>query len=631
MSQTLQLLAAFAAGLRPERPLGVAEWADAYRYLPASTSAEPGRWRTERTPYLREPMDRLGIDDPCHTVTIMAGSQLGKSEAGNNWLGWVAEQSPGPTLMVQPTTDRAEEYSRERVAPMIEACPSLAALIAPARSRDSGNNLLSKHFPGGFLKIVGSNAPSGLASTPIRRVFLDEVDRFPASAGGEGDPVRLAIQRTATFANRKILLTSTPTIEGFSRIEAAYLAGDRRRYWVPCPHCETMQVLLWSGVKWESGRPDAARYMCATCGTLLDNPAKNWMLPRGEWRPEIMPQPGEPPRQPSYWISSLYSPHGWISWADLAIEFCEAASDPERLKVFVNTKLAETFKAGSESDVKATGLAERAERYAAEVPAGVALITAGVDVQDDRLEVEVVGWGAGEESWSLGWHCLPGDPSGPALWRELSAYLSRRWTCTTGATMGLHAAAIDSGGHHTQQVYSFAQANVTRRWWAIKGASGPRPLWPKRPSRRKSGAMLYIVGVETGKESVYARLRIQEPGPGALHFPVDHPADYYQQLTAERIEQTTYRGRVIRRWVKPPGRRNEALDCRVYAYAALHGLMLAGHKLPKLAAPPPTVDSQVETIVPKAHTGPAPAAVAAPRPPPPPAKRVKKPSSYERM
>jgi phage terminase large subunit GpA-like protein len=570
-------------------------------------------------------MECLGADHWCHTVAIMAGSQLGKSETGNNWLAWIMAQSPGPTLLVQPTTDRAEEYSRERIAPMIEACPALAAIIAPARSRDSGNNVLSKQFPGGFLKIVGSNAPSGLASTPIRRVFLDEVDRFADSSGGEGDPIRLAIQRTATFANRKILITSTPTIEGFSKIEAAYLAGDRRRLWLPCPHCHEMQLLTWPNVKWPSGRPDLAYYECAHCGAQIQNHDKNWMLPRGEWRAEAVAGPGEMRRQPSFWVNSIYAPHGWSGFSALAIEFCEAAGDPEKMKVFVNTKLAETFKAGSEAEVKATGLAERAERWPAEVPAGVAMITAGVDVQDDRLEVEIVGWGAGEESWSLGWHCLPGDPSGPALWRELAAYLGRKWQCGGGVTMGLSAAAIDSGGHHTQQVYSFAAANVARRWWAIKGASGPRPLWPKRPSRRKSGAMLYIVGVETGKESVYARLRIQDGGPGALHFPVTHPADYYQQLTAERIEQTTYRGRVIRRWVKPPGRRNEALDCRVYAYAALHGLLMAGHKLPKLAAPAPmiapapAVPAALETIVPKAQTVPqAPA-------------RVKRPSIYAEL
>lgn len=620
----MSLWAALREGLLPDDPLGVAEWADRHRYLPSSTSAEPGLYRSDRTPYAIEPMERLGPDDPCHTVALQWGSQLGKSEIGNNLMGWVCAQSPGPLLMVQPTVEDAESYSRGRLQPMIDACPALADRIAPSRSRDSGNTLLEKAFPGGFWKIVGSNAPSKLASTPIRRVFLDEVDRFPANAGGEGDPVRLAIQRTATFANRKVLLTSTPTIEGFSRIERAYLDGDRRRFWVPCPECDTYQVLHWrpkdghGGVVWPVGRPDLAGYQCGACGVILPNSAKNMMLPRGEWRPEVLPQPGEPPRQPSYHLSSLYSPHGWVSWADLAQEFVEAAGDPERMRVFVNTKLAETFKSGAETAVAAAGLASRAEVYPAAVPPGVVILTAGVDVQDDRLEVEIVGWGAGEESWSIAWHLIPGDPSGPEIWRELAEFLRREWSGSKVA-----AACIDSGGHHTQAVYQFATAHQARRWWAVKGVGGPRPVWPRRPTRRKSGALLYAIGVDAAKESVYARLRLTS-GPGALHFPSTHPPEYYTQLTAERLEVSHYKGRQVRKWTLPPGRRNEALDCRVYAYAALQGLIASGYRLPAAALAP--TPAPAHTV---AEVAPAPAML----PPAPPApvphrSKPKRPSIY---
>ena len=637
-AQTAALWAAAIAGLTPDRPMSVSQWADANIVLDSSTSAEPGRWRTDRTPYLREIMDRLGLDDPVQEISVMAGSQLGKSSAGNAWLAWIMAQSPGPTMMVQPTTETAEKYSKQRIAPMIGNCAALSRVVAPTRSRDSGNTVLLKEFPGGFLTIVGSNAPSGLASTPIRRLFLDEVDRFPQDAGGEGDPVALARQRTATFSfGRKVLLTSTPTVEGFSRIEKAYLDSDRRRYWVPCPHCHEMQALQWrgtpespGGVVWPTGRPDLAGYACAHCGVVLVNSDKNWMLSRGEWRAD---KPGA--RTAGYHLSSLYSPHGWISWADMAIEFCEAGADPDRLKVFVNTKLAETFKPGSASEVRATGLAARAEVYDAEVPEGVKIITCGVDVQDDRLELEIVGWGASEESWSLAWHVLPGDPAQPQVWGDLDALLRRDLQRRDGTRCKIQATAIDSGGHRTQPVYTFCRGKEARRVWAIKGAgsstAGKRALWPRTPTRRKSGAQVYVLGVDSGKESVFARLKVRDPGPGYLHFPATHPAAYFEMLTAERVEVSRYRGREIRKWVCPPGRRNEAFDCRIYAYAALHGLYALGHKLPQISV----IALPVAPPAPAAHTDPAPAP--APRPPtvaPVQAvtpKRVKKPSVYERM
>lgn len=581
-----RLWATFAAGLRPDPVQTVSEWADAHRIL-AATNAAPGRWHTSRTPYLREIMDRLSIGDTVQTVVVMAGAQIGKSEAGNNWIGSIMDATPGPVLMVQPTVEDAEAFSKQRIAPMITSCPRLRDKVGEARSRDSGNTLLLKEFPGGFLKIVGSNAPSKLASTPIRFVFLDEIDRFPADSGGEGDPVQLAKQRTATFANRKLLLTSTPTIEGFSRIEAAYLETDRRVYEVPCPRCGVFQVLHFSptdghsgGVCWDAGQPGRAWYRCDDCGGRIENHEKTSMLAAGRWEPTAVSQTGGT----GYHLSSLYSPHGWSSWGDLACEFLAAGKDPDRLKVFVNTRLAETWKAGDGAQVKADGLARRAERYLAAVPAGVEIITAGVDVQDDRLEVEVVGWGAGEESWSLAWHTLPGDPSRPQVWADLDDYLRREWLDRDLGRHRIRAVAVDSG-YLTQQVYAFCRGKEARRVWAVKGQDGPRPIWPRQPTRGKRIVPLYPVGVDTAKDSIFARLRVDPPGAGALHFPDTHPAGYFEQLTAERRQVTLHKGREIRKWLKPPGRRNEALDCRVYAYAALIGLAALGVKLSKWSAP----------------------------------------------
>lgn len=580
---------AICDGWQPRPALSVSQWADTNRILDSSTSAEPGRWRTDRTPYLREIMDRLSDRDPVQIVVVMAGSQLGKSEAGNNWVGSVMDSTPGPMLMVQPTVEDAEAYSKQRIAPMIAASPALREKVAEPRSRDSGNTLLLKEFPGGFLKMVGSNAPSKLASTPIRFVFLDEIDRFPLDSGGEGDPVSLAYRRTATFPNRKLLLTSTPTVEGFSRIETAYLETDRRQYWVPCPRCGEFQVLHFrptdtasGGVRWDSGAPHLAWYECDHCRGRIENHEKTTMLARGTWIAGAESKAGAV----GYHLSSLYSPHGWVSWGMIATEFLSASKDPEKLKVFANTLLAETWKAGDGAQVKADGLAKRAERYAAPVPAPVLILTAGVDVQDDRLEVEVVGWGPGEESWSIAWHALSGDPTGPAVWRDLDEFLRREWQ-GVGCTHRIRAVAVDSG-YATQDVYRFCKGKESRRIWAVKGHDGPRPVWPKQPRRGARIAPMYSVGVDTAKDSIYARLRVEPPGPGALHFPDSHPSAYYEQLTAERRQVTLYRGRELRKWIKPPGRRNEALDCRVYAYAALQGLATLNVRLPAWVPPAPS-------------------------------------------
>lgn len=551
----------------------VSAWADAERMLDRSTSSMPGNWRTATTPYLREPMDRMSAHDPCERVVLDFGSQLGKSEALNNAIAAYVVDQPGPILLVQPTLDTAKRYSEQRIAPMIAATPSLRDRVAAARGRDGSNKLQLKTFPGGVLVIVGANAPSDLASMPIRYLLLDEVDRFPASAGGEGDPVELAIKRTSSFARRKIILTSTPTTQGASRIEYEMLQTGWREYHVPCPDCGHMQPLVWEQLRWDAGRPSSVQYHCRGCGVGIDEKHKRSMLPAGVWTPRHPER--EDGRRYGYHISTLCAPWGWTSagWPALVDEYERSSGDMQQRRVFVNTRLALTFDEADAADVDHDGLAARAEVYDRPVPDGVRVLTAGVDVQQDRLEVEVVGWGDGEESWSIEYAALPGDPTGPQVWADLDAFLQRQRDGMTVASC-----CVDSG-YLAEQVQRWCHDRRGRRVWAVKGMTGAnRPVWPKRGSRGKRGTgwMLWGVGVDNAKDVLWRRWPVESPGPGYCHFPHDRDAEWYRQLLAER--PTTERGGK-RVWAKKRSERSEALDCRVYAYAALLSLLSAGRKI----------------------------------------------------
>ncbi|ABK43833.1 phage terminase GpA [Magnetococcus marinus MC-1] len=568
---------AFLQGLMPDPRLTVSEWADEHRMLSSVASGEPGPWRTDRTPYLQEVMDSLSPSSPIERVVAMFGSQLGKTECGLNWVGYVIHHAPGPMLMVQPTVEMAKRYSKQRVGPLIESSSEIRERVKPARSRDSGNTVLSKEFPGGILLMTGANSAVGLSSAPIRYLFMDEVDRFPGDADGEGDPVALAIQRTANFSNRKVLLTSTPTIKGFSRIEAAYAESDQRQFWVPCPECGEFQVLTWAQVKWPRGERKLAFYLCPHCEAELADHQKGWMLENGVWRAAAA---GDG-KTAGFHLSSLYSPHGWTSWGDIAVEHGLVHKDPPRLKVWINTKLGETWEEDADR-VDGEGLMERREAWGALLPADVAVLTAGVDVQDDRLEIEIVGWGRDEESWSIDYRVLWGDPSSPAVWEDLDNLLRYpRPHSRQLPDMTIRAAAIDTGGHHTLKSYAFCRSRQGRRIWAIKGRGGQGvPIWPRKPSTKNKGKVpLFIVGVDACKEAILSRLRIEEPGPGYLHFPMQRDGDYFKQLTAESVVTRYHKGRPIREWKKRDSDRNEALDCRVYAMAALQGLIAMGFRL----------------------------------------------------
>jgi phage terminase large subunit GpA-like protein len=568
--------AGFLDGLRPEEPLTVSEWADRYRKLSSKASAEPGPWRTNRTPYLREPMDCLSSNSPVQRVVMMFAAQTGKTEAGSNWLGYVIDHAPGPMLCVQPTVEMAKRLSKQRLESMITDTPCLAAKIAPSRARDSGNTMFSKDFSGGIMLLTGANSSTGLRSAPCRYLFADEVDAYPSDVDGEGDPVALAERRTTTFARRKILLTSTPTVKDFSRIEAEYLRSDQRRFYVPCPSCGGMQWLQWPRLKWDAKRPGDVRYQCEHCGERFEENHKPAMLAAGEWR-ATAPSDG---RTAGFQLSGLYSPLGWCSWEQLVDDFLRAKSDAPALKAFVNTRLAETWEEDYAAAVSADGLMTKRLAYeSGTCPDGVVLLTCGVDVQDNRLAVSVWGWGEGETGWLI-WHQeLMGDPTQTEVWGQLDQVLVTEWATAAGKALKVSQVAVDSGGHCTHEVYRYVRDRVRQNVVAIKGSSRRNSpavgkgskvdvSWQGRVLKR--GVTLYQLGTDTIKTTLFGRLRHNEAGGvGTLHFGMAADEEYFRQLTSERQALRYHRGFPIREWVKKAGDRNEALDCVVYAYAAM--------------------------------------------------------------
>jgi phage terminase large subunit GpA-like protein len=562
---------AFGQGLAPEPLLSLSDWADEFRFLSNTASSEPGRWRTARTPYLREIMDCLSPAHPAERVVVMSGAQIGKTECGNNWIGYVIHRSPGPMLMVQPTVELAKRVSKQRIAPMIEATPALRERVAESRSRDSGNTVQVKEFEGGVLIITGANSSAGLRSMPIRFLFMDEVDNYPGDVDGQGDPVALAEKRTSTFARRKVLLTSTPTLQGLSRIEREYLASDQRRYFLPCPLCGHMDYLLWRGdehhrIEWDEHRPETARMVCGGCEASVEERHKTQMLAMGQWRPTT---PGDG-KTAGFHLSALYSPVGWKSWAQCVSEFLQAKEDPFRLKTWVNTVLGETWEERGDS-VAPESLMARVEAYAAEVPRGVGALVAAVDVQGDRLEAVVKGYGAGEESWLIAFTQIHGDPARDTVWHELDQFLRQRFVHENGQRLAVDCTVIDSGGAHTEHVYRYAKARAGRRVFPIKGGSiVGRPLVERPSHHNRYRVQLFVLCVDTGKDTVLSRLRIPTPGPGFVHLPEWIDEEYVAQLTAEKAIRKYVKGRgAVREWVKLR-ERNEALDLEVYALGALY-------------------------------------------------------------
>lgn len=576
--------------LRPPPRLTISEWADAERRLSPEASAEPGSWRTDRAAYQGGIMDAI-TDPRVHTVVAMLASQVGKSEVLLNVLGYHLHHDPAPILLLQPTLEIAEAFSKDRLSPMLRDTPALRGLVKDARSRDAGNTLLHKQFPGGHVTLAGANSPASLASRPIRIVLCDEVDRFPTSAGTEGDPVTLAKQRSATFWRRKLVLVSTPTVQGVSRIEAAYRESDQRHYLLPCPACGTRQALDWAHVRWPKDRPEAAVYVCAACEAPWSEGQRLAAVARGAWEARAVA-----PGTAGFWLSALYSP--WTRLGELAREFVDAAPHPTRLQAFTNLKLAECWQGEGEAPTHADELRARATDTPSWTgPLGASLLTAGVDVQDDRLAVALWAWGRGEIAYAVGWAELAGDPVTEDVWQALDELLARRWPHANGATIPVTMTAIDTGGHRTQAVYAYVRAHP-RATMAIKGANRPgQPVIATRPTlvdvhwngqRIRNGVQLWTIGTDTAKAELYARMRLAD-GPRSIQFAADLPLDFYAQLTAERRVTRYHRGVARHEWTLPPGARNEALDALVYAYAAALRLGLARADWDQLEAAVATV------------------------------------------
>lgn len=554
------------AVLKPPPKLKISQWADQERRLSSEASAEPGRWYTSRANYQQGIMDSIS-DPSIKDIVIMAGSQVGKTEMLLNIVGYHISQDPAPMLVVQPTLEMAQSFSKDRLAPMLRDTPCLKGKVKDPRSRDANNTTTHKVFPGGHVSLVGSNSPSGLASRPIRIVLCDEVDRYPPSAGSEGDPIQLARKRSATFWNRKIVMVSTPTNKGASRIEQAFEESDKRYYLVSCEDCGEEQKLKWSNVKWEKDKPETASYVCEGCGSIWDDAKRFRAIRNGKWEAteDFKGVAG-------FHISGLYS--SWTPLADGVRDFLSAKKMTETLRVWTNTYLAESWEDQGER-VDDFAVAERSEPFGELLDSNILVITCGVDVQDDRIELEVVGWGREEESWSIDYRTLYGDPSTPQLWNDLDTILKSTYKTEDGRTIGIRATCVDSGGHYTQAVYNFVRPREGKRIFAIKGMAGETRPIVSRPTRNNIGKIrLFTLGVDNIKELVFSRLKITEVGAGYCHFPDDRPDEYFKQLaSSEKIVTKYHKGFPRREFVKTRTR-NEALDCRVYSIGAFSILNL---------------------------------------------------------
>ena len=571
---------AWREGLTPDPLLTVSEWADQYRVLSGKSASEPGKWRTNRTPYLKEIMDCLSPTSPVERVVFMKGAQVGGTECGNNWIGYVIHLAPGPMMAVAPTVEMAKRNSKQRIDPLIEESPTLSSLIAPARARDSGNTILGKEFRGGVLVMTGANSAVGLRSMPVRYLFLDEVDGYPGDVEGEGDAIALAEARTRTFARRKIFIVSTPTISGSSRIEREYEQTDQRQFMVPCPHCEHEQVLTFEQLIWERGLPETAHYKCESCEQPIYEYQKTEMLERGRWQSLIPDYVG---KTVGFHLSSLYSPVGWRSWADIAAAWEAAQGSATALKAFKNTELGETWVEQGETPEWERLLERREDYRIGTVPLGAALLCAGVDVQKDRIEVSVWAFGRGKEAWLVEHRVLAGDTSRETVWQRLREMLDESWTHASGVQLRLTRIGLDTG-FATQEAYAFVRKLRDSRLLPMKGVARGAALvglptavdMTVGGKKLRRGVRVYSVVGGIAKLEFYNHLRktleVTEDGEilypaGYIHLPkVD--AEFVQQLCSEQLVTRRDRnGYPVREWQKIR-ERNEALDCYVYARAA---------------------------------------------------------------
>jgi len=566
--KTLALFQQLAADiLEPPPELTVSQWADNYRKLSSEGSAEPGQWRTDRAPYQRGIMD--SINDPdCEKVVIMSSAQVGKTEFLLNMTGYHIAQDPSPILVMQPTEKLAKSFSKQRLAPMIRDTPAIRGKVADVKTRNGGNTTLEKSFPGGYIALIGANAPSDLAGRSIRILLADEVDRFPISAGTEGDPLSLAEKRTNNFYNRKKVFVSTPTNKGTSRIEAEFELSTKEYYHLPCPSCKGLQPLNWAQIVFnKNDLSEPVSHACKECGAMHSE--YEWKKQPGFW---IASEPDASYR--GFHLNELLSP--WRKWRDIVSDFLDAKKKgPEAMKVWVNTSLGETWEEEGQQ-LEDDDLMKRVEEYGEdiEVPDDVRILTASVDTQDDRFEIEVVGWGKGKESWGIQYQVIYGDLKQQDIWDELDSFLSRTWRKANGKQFAIMCTCMDSGGHYTQEVYKFTKQREARRIYAIKGKSTGKgeydPLVAGTSRQKPSKTLLIHLGVNEGKSRVMSSLQMEDFGPNYCHFPKGrgYNADYFRGLTAEKLVTRYEQGVPYQVWKKVRAR-NEPLDLRVYNTAAL--------------------------------------------------------------
>jgi phage terminase large subunit GpA-like protein len=581
--------------LAPPPRIDTAEWAGKFRHI--AKGPERGPWRNERTPYLIDPMRCASSHEPYERVVLWFATQLGKSEVLYNSVMQRIHTDPQDMMMVQPTLQDAQDHSAQRFLPTILQTPAMHGKVAVRKSRDESTSWRSRSIQGGFtVFFAGANSAASLASKPLGFAVADEVDKWPADVDNEGPPLGLLEERMSNFSRRKLIIASTCNIKGQSIIEAEYLASDRRQYLVPCPHCGERQVLLWGasedwGIKWlktpaGEARPETAVYICRHCGATIQEHAKDTMLRAGLWIAQA-PGAGQGKRA-GFWLNKLYSPLGWKSWASLVEEWEKAQASNRTgnsapLKKFLNSSLAETWEEkGTGADSKS--LAARAEDYPTGIiPRGGLMLTMGVDTQPDRLEARVWAYGRGEEKWLVDRHIIYGDPnldegSEGSPWTRLTEIRRTPLKHASGSQMVIEATGIDTGGHNTHAVYAYCRAHAYAGVLAFKGASQyGKPIIGKpslvdvnwRGASVKHGVKLWPIGTDTAKHLLYGRMRITRAGGGFVHVPKAYSStDEFEQMTAARLLPVVVQGKASMRWITPQGRREEAGDCMVYAYAA---------------------------------------------------------------
>jgi len=586
------LISKAVAALKPPENMTVSEWADKHRKLSPESSAEPGRWRTYRTPYLKEPMDAF-TDPKVKRIVLVSSSQVGKSELENNIVGYIIDEDPGSILFIHPQVTDAREYSTLRIAPMIRDCKTLKEKVVTPKSRDSGNTIMQKKYPGGILTLCGSTEAHALASKPIRYIIGDERDRWAPSAGKEGDPWKLACARQITFYNSKAVEVSTPTIKNASAIESSFAEGTMERWCTRCPHCEEYNNINFEYIRYNHEEKiiaskkiytvTSAWYICPSCGSILTE--QEMKKQPSKWIAENPDAYKKGTR--SFWLNAFVSP--WSSWESIISEYLEALGDTRKLQVVYNTRFGELWEDRGDLEDE-DSLLKRREDYGEredgtpiELPEGVLVLTCGVDTQDDRLEYEVVGHGHFKETWGIKKGIIMGRPDDNETWETLDDVLDHVYKFKCGTGLKISMTFVDEGGHFTQDVRQQCNMRLSKKVFEIKGLSKADAPYIAPPKKQKildkrkrhiGTCWQYQLGVSSGKQMIMDNLKVQQAGAKYCHFPKreDYGHDYFKGLLSERLTHD-YKKKNPWSWEKIPGHeRNEALDCRNYAMAAFKAL-----------------------------------------------------------